>query len=65
MSGNYGGAFSGIGAGGKFRIDSKRIIVMSVGYRFQQLRQPQELNGVATKATIEANFLSVRIGFLF
>lgn len=65
IHGNFGGAYVGIGAGGKFRINSKMIIVMSAGWRFQQLRQPQELNGVATKATIDANFLSVRIGFLF
>jgi hypothetical protein len=60
-----GGAITGIGAGGRFKISEKQSMVVSLGYRFQQSRLWQEVAGVKSKATIDAYFINLRMGIFF
>jgi len=61
----FGGAFAGIGAGVRIKIHGRKLMVFSLGYRFQQTRQWQVMNGVQTKATLDAHFVSLKVGFVF
>ena len=60
-----GGAMAAIGAGAKFRISTKQIMVLSLGYHFQQTRQWQVNNGVESKATRDAHFINLKVGLIF
>jgi len=60
-----GGATAGYGAGAKFRFSRKLIMVVSMGYRFQQTRLWQVNHGVTSKATIDAHMVNFRTGFIF
>jgi hypothetical protein len=60
-----GGALAAIGAGAKFNIGGRLAMVCSIGYRFQQIRLWQFVNQVKSKATLDANFFTIRAGVLF
>jgi hypothetical protein len=62
---DLGGAIAAIGAGAKFRISTKQIMVLSLGYRFQQTRQWQVNNRVENKATRDAHFINLKMGLIF
>jgi hypothetical protein len=59
-----GGAMAGIGAGAKFKT-SKVVLVLAVGYRFQQTRVWEVVNLVRSKGTLDANFFVIRAGVFF
>ena len=63
--GGLGGAKVGIGAGAKFRIIKKQVMVLSLGYNLQQTRQWQVNNKVETKATRDAHFAIFKVGVIF
>jgi hypothetical protein len=62
---DYGGATAGLGCGGKFRVSPKTVMTLSLGYRYQQARDIQELHGVVTKGVFDANFVTFRAGLIF
>jgi len=62
---NLGGAYAGLGAGAKFKISNRQLMVISLGYLFQQARQWQEIQRVKSKATFDSNFINMKIGFVF
>jgi len=61
----FGGAIAGIGAGARVKIYRRLLMVFSLGYRFQQTGRWQVMNGVQTKATLDAHFVSLKLGFIF
>jgi hypothetical protein len=61
----FGGATAGVGAGVKVKVNKRRIMVFSLGYRFQQTRQWITTYGVETKATLDSHFMNLRVGGLF
>lgn len=61
----YGGAMAGIGAGAKFRVSDKQVMVIALGYHYQQIRELQVNNRVEIKATRDAHFISLKIGLIY
>jgi len=61
----YGGGMAAAGLGAKFRISPKNLMLVSLGYMFQQtlLYSPQSSGG--SRITIDAHLLNVRIGLMF
>jgi hypothetical protein len=61
----FGGAALGLGAGAKFRISKQQVMMISLGYRFQQTREWIENNSVDRKATRDSHFICLKTGITF
>jgi hypothetical protein len=61
----FGGALLGLGAGAKFRISKRQLMMISLGYRFQQTREWIESNAVDSKATRDSHFICLKTGITF
>ncbi|MEI6884099.1 MAG: hypothetical protein WCO02_06405 [Bacteroidota bacterium] len=68
-SGDYGlglgGAMAGLGVGAKFRVSSKNLMTIALGYHFQQTRQHDVNNSVTTKSTLDAHLMNLKVGLVF
>jgi hypothetical protein len=59
-----GGAMAGLGGGAKFRFSKRLVMVVSLGYRFQQTGEWLEYHNVRSKATRDGHFITLKTGLI-